>query len=203
MTTTDQHAGLRLIAYRGAEIADAIEPLGALRVTVFRDWPYLYEGSPAEERGYLSVYARAPGSIAVCAFDGDAMVGATTAIPMTQGDPEFAKPFVEAGIDISRVFYLAESVLLPAYRGRGLGHVFFDRRESHARDLGGLTQATFCAVQRPDDHPRKPVGYVPLDGFWTKRGYVKRPDLMTEYSWLDVGETAETPKPMMYWVRDL
>ncbi|WP_394701474.1 GNAT family N-acetyltransferase [uncultured Roseibium sp.] len=82
------------------------------------------------------------------------------------------RPFEEAGLDPAEVFYFAESVLDPDYRGRGIGHRFFDEREAHARSLGCST-AAFCAVIRPDDHPMRPEDYSPLDPFWTKRGYRK------------------------------
>ena len=39
--------------------------------------------------------------------------------------------------------------------------------------LGGFTHCAFCAVVRPPDHPLRPAGYVPLDAFWTARGYAK------------------------------
>jgi predicted GNAT superfamily acetyltransferase len=59
-----------------------VADLARLRVTVFRDWPYLYDGDAAYERGYLARYARGD-SIVVAAFDGDRMVGAATGMPLT------------------------------------------------------------------------------------------------------------------------
>jgi len=52
--------------------------------------------------------------------------------------PVFAAPFAAVGIDPAGVFYLSESVLLPAWRGQGVGHAFFDAREAHARQRGAL-----------------------------------------------------------------
>jgi hypothetical protein len=37
------------------------------------------------------------------------------------------------GMDVGRVFYFGESMLLPRCRGRGIGHAFFGHREAHAR----------------------------------------------------------------------
>ena len=62
---------------------------------------------------------------------------------------------------------------------------------------------TFCCVQRPDDHPLRPADYVPLDRIWTKFGYMKHPELHTSYHWKDVGETEETDKPMVFWLKSL
>ncbi|MBV8063137.1 MAG: GNAT family N-acetyltransferase, partial [Nevskia sp.] len=95
-----------------------------------------------------------------------------------------------------------ESLLLRTFRGRGLGVMFFELREAHARSLG-LSACAFCAVDRPDEDPRRPPEYVPNDAFWTRRGYRKLPELVTHYAWPDIGETVSTPKPMTFWMRDL
>ena len=72
--------------------------------------------------------------------------------------PSFQKPFIERGFALGQVFYFGESVLLPAYRGQGLGHRFFDEREDYARRLGRFNTTAFCAVERAEDDPRRPPG---------------------------------------------
>lgn len=185
----------------GAAARAVFDELAALRIAVFRDFPYLYEGSLDYERTYLAPYAESDGGVVVAAFDGDRMVGAATALPLADAEPAFAAPFAAAGIEPARVYYLAESVLLPEYRGRGIGHAFFDGREARARELG-FDVTAFCAVVRPDDHPARPAAYRPHDAFWRKRGYTPRPDMVTRFSWQDIGEPGETEKPMMFWLRD-
>ncbi len=113
------------------------------------------------------------------------------------------EPFERAGFDLSRIFSFAERLLLPHYRGRRLGHLFFDAREAHARSFGNYTHAAFCGVVRPEDHPGRPNDYRPLDGFWGKRGFEKLDGVTTSYSWKDVGETTETFKPMQFWKKQL
>jgi GNAT superfamily N-acetyltransferase len=88
-----------------------------------------------------------------------------------------------------------------AYRGRGLGVRFFEQREAHARALGRFEHTTFCAVQREENHQRRPADYVPLDRFWVRRGYEKRPELNTTFSWQDLDETSKSPKPMVFWLK--
>ena len=60
----------------------ALDSVAALRISVFRDWPYLYDGSLAYERDYLRTYIDSPNAILVGAFDGDRLVGASTGTPM-------------------------------------------------------------------------------------------------------------------------
>jgi GNAT superfamily N-acetyltransferase len=194
---------IRVAPLTGKDIAAGLPALARLRIAVFRDWPYLYDGSLTYEEKYLAKLAAAGGAVIVAACDGDSMVGCATAAPMAEVEAEFAEPFLARGFDIGRIFYCGESVLLPAYRGRGLGHAFFDHREAQARALGRFTHVAFCAVVRPDDHPLRPEGYVPLDGFWQKRGYARVDGLVGRFTWKDIDQPAATEKPMQFWMRAL
>ncbi|MGC9445849.1 GNAT family N-acetyltransferase [Cereibacter johrii] len=186
----------------GAALEARLDEVARLRIAVFRDWPYLYEGSMDYERSYLSAYRTSPGAILVGAFDGDRLVGAATGTPMEDHAEDFAAAFAGTGLPLDRIFYCAESVLLPDYRGRGMGHRFFDLREAHARALG-RRQSAFCSVIRPEDHPLRPAAARSNEPFWRKRGYAPLPGVVADYGWTDVGEGRETQKPLQFWIRDL
>ncbi|MFA5983219.1 MAG: GNAT family N-acetyltransferase [Methylococcaceae bacterium] len=192
---------IRVESCSGQALERHIKELARLRIEVFREFPYLYDGTYEYEEKYLQTYLNCPESIIVLAFDGDKIVGASTAIPMTFETEELKRPFVDAGYDLAKVFYCSESVLNRAYRGLGIGVRFFEHREAHAKTLGGFEHITFCCVERPLAHPRRPPDYVPLDQFWNKRGYVKHPELTTHYLWKDLDDTEETPKPMTFWLK--
>jgi GNAT superfamily N-acetyltransferase len=197
---------LRIIPAHGGDLDAWIPALAELRITVFREFPYLYDGDTAYEARYLDTYRKARGSVVVLVLDGERVVGASTALPMAEETEEAKAPFLSHGYDPERIFYLGESVLLPEYRGRGLGVRFFEERERHARRLCeeqgyAFDWYAFCAVQRDADDPRRPAGYVPLNRFWHKRGYDAHPELTTTFSWKELGESAETPKPMLFWLK--
>ena len=194
---------LQFRQYAGAGIRAVFEPLAQLRIAVFREFPYLYDGNVQYEYEYLETYARSERALLFVVFNGERLVGATTAIPLPDETEEVQAPFRAAGFAAEEVFYFGESILLPEYRGRGLGHRFFDVREAHAASFGGYRLSCFCAVDRPADHPLRPPGYRPLDAFWTQRGYRKEPALHTTFSWPDPGETISTPKTMIFWTRPL
>lgn len=186
----------------GDALAAALPEIARLRIAVFRDWPYLYDGDADYEARYLQTYIDSPDAIVVGAFDGVRLVGVSTGTPLLDHADDFAAAFSGQQIDLSTVFYCAESVLLPGFRGQGVGHAFFDLREAHARKLG-FVKSAFCAVIRPDDHPAKPDGYRPLDRFWSARGYRPLQGVVADFSWKDIGSDAETPKPMQFWMREL
>lgn len=186
----------------GAELNRHLEDLAALRIEVFREFPYLYDGDMDYERRYLATYARSPRSLCVLARDGDTVVGAATGIPLQDETEELIAPLKAEGLDVDGIFYFGESVLRRSYRGQGIGAAFMREREAYARELG-FRQLMFCAVQRPDNHPRRPHDYRPLDGFWESRGFHRHPTLQTWYRWRDLDDVEETLKPMAYWIRDL
>ena len=195
-------AGLRIQTLRGAEIGQQLDALAALRITVFREWPYLYDGSAAYEKQYLDTYLRSPRSLAVLIWDGDECVGASTALPLADAEPAAQAAFLAQGMDLANIDYFGESVVLTSHRGHGLGVKFFDLREAHARELG-LGVCVFCSVERPADHPAKPSGHVPNDAFWLRRGYQKTPRLRASFDWPDLGQTESTPKAMSFWMKTL
>lgn len=186
----------------GAAIERHLPALAELRIAVFREFPYLYVGDAAYKRSYLAHYAASSSAVVVLARDGERVVGAATAMPLGVHSDDVVPPLRAAGYAPERVFYFGESVLDPAYRGRGLGNAFFVEREAHARAHGFAT-ATFCAVERPDDHPRRPRDYRPLHALWHKHGFVRRPDITTSFSWRDLDEALESAKPMTFWTKEL
>lgn len=194
---------LDLCEYRGNAIGDCLDAVAGLRMAVFRDWPYLYDGDIEYEKRYLDAYAKSPRSFALVAYDGDRPVGATTAMPLADEDAALQRPFIDNGIDISGIFYNAESILLPDYRGRGLYRRFFEAREEHARSFGDYDRIIFCGVQRPDDHPMRPADHRPLDPVWRHFGYEPRPELVAYFPWRDIGDEEETQKPLMFWWKSL
>lgn len=198
----ERAAQVRVLSLVGAQIAPFLPALAALRIRVFREWPYLYDGDADYEARYLQTYSRSARSLFVLALDGDEVVGCATAIPLSDASEDCLAPFVGAGIDLDTVCYFGESVLDRRYRGRGLGHRFFDAREAHARSLPKLRYSAFCAVQRAADDPRRPSDYRPLDRFWSARGYLPRPDLLAQFAWKELGGDRSESNTMMFWLRE-
>ena len=193
---------IRVERLSGAALGAALDDVARLRIEVFRAYPYLYDGDAEYERAYLQVYRDSADAILVGAFDGDRLIGASTGAPMEDHAEDFAAAFAGQGIRLSDIFYCAESVLLPGYRGQGIGHAFFDAREDHARKLG-RGYAAFCGVVRPEGHPLRPASYQPLDPFWRKRGYAPLDGVVAQFRWKDVDQPDETDHPLQFWMRAL
>jgi GNAT superfamily N-acetyltransferase len=193
--------GLRFEILQGDALRAWLPRLAGLRIAVFRDWPYLYEGEAGYEEGYLAAYVASPGAAVVAAIAGDRAVGCATCQPLREAAPHVQAAFRARDLDPGGICYFGESVLLPEFRGRGAGVRFFAEREAHARALG-LQAAAFGAVVRNVNDPRTPPGYVPLDAFWGRRGYVRRADISVVFDWKELGDDRETPHALGFWMKD-
>jgi GNAT superfamily N-acetyltransferase len=197
-----QEVHLRYETLAGPALLPLLPALARLRIAVFRDWPYLYDGDEAYERRYLAGYAREEGVAVVVCRAGDAVVGMSTCQPMRHAHAPIPDRFRAAGLDPAGYCYFGESVLLAPFRGQGAGRRFFAEREAHALRLG-LRRAAFCAVIRDAADPRRPADYVPLDAFWRRLGYQPRHDLTVSFDWKEVGARAETAHALSFWLKDL
>ncbi len=134
----------------------AVEPwldeLAELRIEVFRDFPYLYEGNREYERRYLDRYAQSDRSVFVLALEFNRLVGAATALRKLDGLVRWA--LVAAGS--------AELTLWGWLRRDGLGAAilptdlpfWIDRLVTALALAGGvgLTGVAVYAVARPPAH---------------------------------------------------
>ena len=189
---------IRITTVHGSDVATFLDDIAGLRLRVFREFPYLYDGNVEYEKNYLQTYLDCPDSIAVLAWEDEFLIGVSTGLPLSAEVDEFQRPFLDAGMSTGEVFYCAESVLLPEYRGQGIYREFFAHREAQAKRLGAK-HCVFCAVVRPDNHPARPEGYTSLNAVWERFGYQRAPELMTRFAWTDIGDEYDTEKPMQFF----
>jgi GNAT superfamily N-acetyltransferase len=187
----------------GPELAPFLAALGQLRIQVFREFPYLYDGDLEYEKKYLSRYLQTSESQIQLLFYGDSLVGASTAILAKHEDWAFQNPLRAAGYAPEKVCYFGESLLLPAYRGQGWGKKFMEGRLQFAESFSFIQWAAFCAVIRPSAHPLRPKDYKPLDPFWQSMGFAPKPGLIAKLDWLDISDKKESTKDMQYWLKKL
>jgi hypothetical protein len=191
----------KYIQKTGKEIETILDDFAHLRIMVFAEFPYLYEGNLAYEKEYIQTYCQSEKSFFFGIYHQNELIGATTCLPLIDETEEIKKPFIDAKIDVNQVFYFGESIILKKFRGQGFGNLFYNEREKYAMQFGKINLTTFCAVERPNSHPLKPENFRSNDLFWSKRKYIKRPELSCEMKWLDKNESEESTKKLTFWTK--
>ena len=182
-----------------ADAADALEALAELRIEVFREWPYLYEGDRSYEREYLTTYARTEGAFVLLAEEEGALAGACTGVPLAAEGDVMKAAFDLA--EVSRTFYGGETVLRKSFRGRGIYRHFIEERERFARERG-FEQLVFCGVRRPEDHPKRPPTHRDIELVWQHLGY-EPTGQSASIPWKEIGHETEQDHVMDFWRKAL
>jgi GNAT superfamily N-acetyltransferase len=190
---------LRFLVLHGAQARPYLSQIAELRIGVFRDFPYLYEGSLKYEEAYLETYFKSSHSALILCMDGQRVVGVSTAIALSEESPAIQKPFLERGLSLEPYVYFGESVLSQEYRGRGVGKEFFKHRLQFAREQQGAAWAVFCAVIRSESDPLRPTHYSPLNTFWDKQGFQEWTGMKCSLSWKRIGEASESAHELQFW----
>ncbi len=197
------NSNIKIETFIGENVEPYIPEIAKLRIEVFRDWPYLYDGDLENEKKYLKKFSNCSESVFVVAFDGKKVIGIASGLPLWAESDIFLKPFLDNGIDVNDYFYCSESLLKKNYRRQGIGHMFFDKREAHAKSYGKYSHLCFCAVQRDKNDPRKPEDHYQLDSFWAKRGFEKQPNLVVNSSWKEIGASEKSVQSLAYWIKKI
>lgn len=191
---------LQFYRFRGHEAISHFNEMATLRIEIFKDYPYLYQGTMEYETTYIHRYFKTNNSFVLIVKDADMVVGMTTCILANEEEPILNQVFEKFNYNTKEILYLGESLLLPSYRGQGLGKLFFEEREKFGQSCG-INKFAFCSVIRQEDHPLKPKNYRNLSTFWLSQGYQPQAGMTTELSWIDINQTVETQKTMQYWMK--
>jgi GNAT superfamily N-acetyltransferase len=196
-------ANIEVLSFTGPEVNDWIPQIARLRVEVFPEYPFLYVGNYEYEMRYLEKFLVMKNAIVIAAFDKDELIGISTGFPFIYESDNLKEVLVSAHRNPKDYFCFGESVLRKSYRSLGIGKTFFDRRERHVQSLGQYQYICFYTIVRPAKDPRRPSDYRPLAPFWQSRGYTEHPELIGTISYQEIGEAEETPKEMVFWIKEL
>ena len=180
-----------------------IEDIARLRISIFREYPYLYDGDQGYEADYLKKFIHTEDSIMVLAFSDENIVGALTGLPLRCEEPNVREPWIQSNIQVDHLYYFSEGLLRREFRNRGIGRRMFQLAENWVENTHRYKAFTLATVIRSEDHPRKPENFSSTDRFWEKLGYRKTKDIVCTIPWKEVGEVQESPKPLLFWSKNV
>ena len=186
----------------GTAIADGLDDVATLRLDIFPEYPYLYQGRREDELKYLDTYAEAPDACVILAYDGHAVIGAVAGMPLIHEDAQMHDAFAGTAFPLNEAYYIGELLFRLGYRKCGLGQKLLAQQESHIRSLGRYHTLTCATVERPDDHPLRPRDYIPITRFLARTGFVRLPGVTTHFMWRET-DGVKRDHPMQFWSKEL
>lgn len=189
-------------AFSGLAARPYLEQLAKLRIRVFSAYPYLYDGDLAYEETYLRELGETRKSVLAVAFAKKEVVGVATGLPLAKAGADVRAPWEAKNEHLDDWYYFSESVLLPDYRGQGIGRRFMELRQRWAKEVG-YKKITFCTVIRPKEDPKRPDDYRSLQEFWRKEGFEPLPDIICEMKWKELDSESELSHQLQFWGKSL
>jgi hypothetical protein len=190
-------------SFTGLGLRPYIHSVAKLRLEVFKEYPYFKDPDLTQEMHYLRKIASCREAIGVLIFDGTTLVGVSIGYPLDAAEPALLGPWKGHTQEINGYFYFENSSLLKRYRGRGIGHHFFDAKEAHVAHHKKYKHICFCIPDSLEsDLNRSSDFLLPID-FWRKRGYIHHPEMKGMLAWKKIGEAHPKEHRMSFWVKDL
>lgn len=186
----------------GSAVKYCLNEIASLRLEIFREFPYMYDGLRDDELNYVKLYADAPEAFVVIVSDAEKVVGAATGIPLRHENRELIDPFVGTAYPVDEIFYVGELLFYPEYRNRGMGMQLVQMLEEKVRSYSTYRYLTCATVVRPEDHPLRPADYIPIDRFLAHTGFNLLPGITTSFTWLET-DGVRRSHPMNFWIKEL
>ena len=186
----------------GTAVEDFLNDIASLRIEIFREFPYLYDGRREDELHYLKLYSVTPESFVIIINDGEKVAGAATGMPLCHETTELVEPFSGTSYPVDEIFYVGELLFYPEHRNRGMGMQLVRMVEEQIRSYSTYRYLTCATVVRPDDHPLRPTDYIPIDRFLAHTGFSLLPGITTSFTWLET-DGVRRCHPMNFWIKEM
>lgn len=193
--------------YVGSNARQYIDLVSQLRITAFKEYPYLYEGNLDYEREYMGGYtADMQAMITIATLDGK-IVGVATGIPLVSNSDivkDAKATFETHHLNPQDYYYYGEVIVMPEYKGNGLAKKLFDAQDEKIKEWG-YKHTCILTVMRDENHPQKPIGYKLTDSVWAKMGFFKMA-LKANYHWPTIKpdqSVVECEHEMQFWQKNL
>lgn len=174
---------------KGHQIKPYSKAIVELLLTVFKEPPYLYEGTVEEYLPFVEIYANSADGIACLLFENKKLVGVVTGVPLQEMPERFRTSF---GNQCKTMYYLGEMGLVKEYQKQKLGTLLYSEFEKQIPP--GFDTLCFCKISEPNNT---------FDPVLEKYGFVEEKKHAFEGVWRNIGELIESPHEMDFWTKQL
>ena len=184
----------------GEEVLEYIHAFVHMSDVCLSGWPFFIKKEAGKaEKMIESLRSVASDLHAVVVKDGDTIIGGT------YGHPIFPYGPVANNIatlhDLSRVYWIAQTTILPEYQGKGISHMIYNARDPWVIASGKYDAIAHVLVIRGD----RPASHVPYDVMWGKRGYRHLEGMDLKFKYADALDNPKKPteKTTQIWLKEL
>lgn len=186
---------------KGSEVIPYLSKLAELRLSFFRNYPYLYEGNLRDEEEYLTMYARSENSVFGVVKEGEEIVGLVTGLPLLECHEAHKNPWIQH--EDPNVFYLGEIVLSERYQTTDLQEKLYRQFENVVKAIGMHDAIVVCEIERKEEDLKKTENELSSEVLWNGRGFIRHPEISGYFSWKEIGDLEESDHLMVYWKKPL
>jgi len=198
---------LKIALYTGTEIIPFIKEVSKLRISIFREFPYLYQGNMDYEIEYMDGYKHDSKSTLVVVRDNNRIIGVSTGIPLNSSSTivqEIKDILIKNNKKIDNIYYFGEVLVLPKYRGKGLVSKMYKLQENFVKQWG-YDFVSILTVVRDNKHPLQPEKYQSHDELWKHLNFY-REGITTNFCWPTIqgdGSVKNMRNLMEFWIKRL
>lgn len=102
---------IRIEVFSGPEAKKYIEEIAQMRIILFKEFPYLYQGTIADEEKYLETYFNSPDATIILIFNNEKVVGLSSSIPLTRESAEIQQPFLQQNFALHQYLYWGSTII--------------------------------------------------------------------------------------------
>ena len=196
---------MEFLVLKGLEIEKYLDDVIKLRIAVFREYPYLYDGNIEYEKEYFKDFIKDQTARVILVKDSGKVVAVATSIALSNAHlcDDTHKPFVGKGYDVDRFYYYGEIMIDKAYRNKGISKQIYRLRQKEAVSLG-FDMLCFATIIKDTDNV--PVDYFDPSQMWRSMGFVEHLDMQVECEWPKIqndGSTKDQTSKLNFWIKKI
>lgn len=196
---------LKIEILSGNEVDPFACELGWVRMSHFREYPYLYDANIVEESKYLSDFLNSDDKLLVRITENGTLLSLLSGYDFASESEILDIAAREVG-DLGKTFYFAEFIVEKHARKRGLSRLMMESALPFISSLGYQT-ASILTVQRNSSDPRMKKGYTSSDPVWSRLGF-KKTSTSCDHEWAtfldaDLSKSKPVLNTLNLWTKTL
>ena len=198
-----QQSSIAIEVLKGNEVIPHLKRLIEIRLSFYRDYPYLYDGSIEDEENYLRMYGNSENTLLVVAKRDDEVVGAILGLPLPESPEENKEAFQDLEISPEDLFYLGDNIVIRELKIGNVQEQMYHQFEGAVNHLKKYRGIVVCEIERDVNDPKKITNDTFYEFAWHTQGFIREPNQIVNFSWKEIGDSKSSNHHMVFWRKSL